>query len=202
MNVGIQEKPKKKHAVSTTWKKSLPGQTGRGYSPCYNTGQKQEVTRVPSQVPNDGDDDNNLVPENIKKEFVKANRVYYIVLDKRYKTSEKQITKCRGCDGAITLADKHFPNNMVFRYKYYRMAPQGGGKWGMSTDKCNCYFHACDMGCLYQITDLLNTEILDVYMDNKNFKDLKPENRRVLERKHYWDAIVEIRAKLAQDGHI
>ena len=35
----------------------------------------------------------NLVPENIEKEFVKANRVYYIVLDKRYETSEKQITK-------------------------------------------------------------------------------------------------------------
>ena len=65
-------------------------------------------------MPNDRDDDNNLVPENIEKEFVKANRVYYIVLDKRYETSEKQITKCRGCDGVITLADKCFPNNMVF----------------------------------------------------------------------------------------
>ena len=39
-------------------------------------------------------------------------------------------------------------------------------------------------------------------MDNASFKRLKPENIRVLERKHHWEAIVENREKLARDGHL
>ena len=132
---------------------------------------------------------------------MKANHVYYIVLKKGYETSKKYVTYCRGCEGTITLDDKRFPNNMVFRTKHYRRIPVGD-KWVMSKDKQNCYFHARDMGCLHQIPDLVNIEISDVYMSNSNFKDLKPENRRVLERKHQFEAIVETREKLARDGHL
>ena len=44
MDVGIQEKTKKKPPVLTTRKKSLPDRTGRGYNPRYNTGEKQKAT--------------------------------------------------------------------------------------------------------------------------------------------------------------
>ena len=152
----------------------------------------------------DEDGENFLVPDDLEREFMQANRVYYIVLDQGYEKSEKMVTYCRGCDGAITLDDKKFPNNMVFKYKYYRRVPKDKEKrnWVMSKDKRNCYFHAHDMGCLHQIQELLNVEIPDIYMDNDSFKRLKPENRRVLERKQHLDAILETREKLARDGHI
>ena len=79
---------------------------------------------------------------------------------------------------------KKFPYNMVFQYKYYRKVPQGPPEqrtWVMSWDRKNCYFHACDMGCLWQLQELQNVEIPEVYMDNANFKALKPENKCVLE---------------------
>ena len=58
------------------------------------------------------------------------------------------------------------------------------------------------MGCLHLIEELAEIEIPDVYMDNENFKALKPENKRILERKHQMEAILETREKLARDGNI
>ena len=136
---------------------------------------------------------------------MKTNRVNYIVLKKGFETSDKMITFCRGCQGSITLEDKKFPYNMVFRYKYYRKVPEGPKerrRWVMSKDRRNCYFHARDMGCLHQIKELKEVEIPDVYMDNENFKALKAENKRILERKHHMEAILEMREKLARDGHL
>ena len=74
--------------------------------------------------------------------------------------------------------------------------------WVMSKDKKNCYFHARDMWYLHQIQELGNVKILDVYMDNTSFKLLKPENKKLLQRKHHWDAIVESHERLARDGHL
>ena len=74
--------------------------------------------------------------------------------------------------------------------------------WVMSWDRKNCYFHACDMGCLHQLQELQNVDIPQVYMDNVNFRALKPENIRVLERKNHMEAILETHEKLAQDGHL
>ena len=135
---------------------------------------------------------------------MKANRVYYVVLTEGYQKSKKMVTYCHGCKGPIRIDDKKFPYNMVFRYKYYRKIPEDNTlkKWVMSKDKLNCYFHARDMGCLHQIAEIEDVEIPDVYMDNASFKRLKPENIRVLERKHHWDAVVENRQKLAQNGHL
>ena len=72
----------------------------------------------------------------------------------------------------------------------------------MSRDWKNCYFYACNMGCLQQLQELQNVEIPEVYMDNANFKALKLENKRVLERKNHMEAILETREKLAWDGHL
>ena len=72
----------------------------------------------------------------------------------------------------------------------------------MSREKHNCYFHSADMTCLKQINKLQNARISDVYMDNKNFKSLTPENKLRLEEKGHLEAIIEVREKLACDGHL
>ena len=68
---------------------------------------------------------------------MKANRVYYIVLKQGQEKSTKQIVKCRGCDRAITLDDKKFPNNMVFCFKMYHLVRALGsqGTYIMSHEK-------------------------------------------------------------------
>ena len=93
---------------------------------------------------------------------------------------------------------------MVFRFKTYHLVPAPGsqGMYVMSHEKQNCYFHAKDMACLHQINELVNIRISDVYMDNHNYRDLKLENRQKLEVRSHLEAIVEIREKLARDGHL
>ena len=146
-----------------------------------------------------------MVPDDIKCDFVKLNHVYYVVLSPRLEKSDKLITSCRGCNGKITLEEKKFPHNMVFWYRYYRKMPQGPPEqrsWVMSWDRKNCYFHAHDMGCLLQLQELQNVDIPQVYMDNLNFRALKPENIHVLKRKNHMEAILETPEKLARDGHL
>ena len=146
-----------------------------------------------------------MVPEETERDFIKANHVYYVVLNLHYEKSDKLITYCRGCNGKITLQDKKFPYNMVFWYKYYRKVQQGPPEqrtWVMSWDRKNCYFHARDMGCLRQLQELQNVEIQEVYMDNANFKALKPENKHVLKQKNHMEALLETHDKLVQDGHL
>ena len=91
---------------------------------------------------------------------------------------------------------------MVFKFKTYCHVPAGDGVWVMSRDKQNCYFHAHDMTCIHQIHELSNARISDVYMDNRSFKDLKLENVRWLGVRGHYEAVVEIREKLARDGHL
>ena len=87
-------------------------------------------------------DDRVIVPHEIEANFMKVNRVYYVVLTEGYQKSKKMVTYCRGCKGPIRIEDKKFPYNMVFRYKYYRKVPEDNTlkKWVMSKDKLNCYF--------------------------------------------------------------
>ena len=141
-----------------------------------------------------------MVPDDIEHDFVKVNRVHYVVLSPRLEKSDKLITSCRGCNGKITLEEKKLPHNMVFWYRYYRKVPQGPleqRSWVMSRDWKNCYFHACDMGFLHQLQELQNVDIPQVYIDNLNFRALKSENIRVLERKNHMEAILETHEKLA-----
>ena len=195
MNIGIQEHPPKKSNTKRVRKK-MPDRIGKGFNPRYNTGVEKERNneQICQHVNNEM-----LVPENIEKEFMKANRVYYIVLKQEQEKSTKQIVKCQGCDRAITLDDKKFPNNMVFHFKTYHLVPTPGsqGMYVMSCEKQNCYFHAKDMTCLHQINKLVNIRISDVYMDNRNYRDLKLENRQRLEARGHLEAILEVREKLA-----
>ena len=141
-DIGIQEKPKKGKKVQKGGKKLL-NCTGRGYNPRYTeedpwptqakpkTQKRQNIRSV------DDADTDVMVPEETEHDFIKANHVYYVVLNPHYEKSDKLITYCRGCNGKITLEDKKFPYNMVFRYKYYRKVPQGPPEqrtWVMSWD--------------------------------------------------------------------
>ena len=200
MNIGIQECPPKKSNTKSVGQK-MPDRIGKGFNPRYNTGVEKE--RNNEQIRQHVNDEM-LVSENIEKEFMKANHVYYIVLKQGQEKSTKQIVKCRGRDRAITLDDKKFPNNMVFCFKTYRLVPALGsqGTYVMSCEKQNCYFHAKDMRCLHQINELVNICILDVYMDNRNYRDLKLENRQRLEVRGHLEAILEVHEKLARDGHL
>ena len=58
------------------------------------------------------------------------------------------------------------------------------------------------MTWVHQLQELQNVDIPQIYMDNVNFRALKPENRCVLERKNHLEAILETCEKLAQDGHL
>ena len=201
MDIGIQERliQKKQQDSENKWGKELPDRVGKGFNPCYNNYSKE--TRS-SDSNRQNENDYVIVPEVVEKEFMKANRIYYVVLKKGQETSTKQIVKCQGCDRAITLDDKRFLNNMVFKFKTYCHVPAGDGVWVMSWDKQNCYFHTRDMTCLHQIHELNNACISDVYMDNRSFKDLKPENVRQLKVRGHYETVVEIREKLARDGHL
>ena len=174
----------------------MPNRLGKGFNPHYNNYSKETRTSHSNRQ------NYVIVPEVVEKEFMKANRIYYVVLKKGQETSTKQIVKCRGCDRAITLDDKRFPNNIVFKFKTYCHVLAGDGVWVMSWDKQNCYFHACDMTCIHQIHELNNAHISDVYVDNRSFKDLKPENVRWLEVRGHYEAVVEIQEILARDGHL
>ena len=196
-DIGIQEKPEKgiKRNISKEYKskigKKLPERRGRGFNHHFACNSIEASGLGPKTMKNKRtcsvDEEDLFVPTEIEKEFMKGNRVYYIVLDKGYEKSPKMVTYCRGCKGKISIEDKKFPNNMVFHYRYYRKVPQDKEMktWAMSKDRKNCYFHAQDMGSLHQIEELANVEIPDVYMDNASFKLLKPENQKILERKHH-----------------
>ena len=112
--------------------KKLSPREGRGTNPQYtgknNVAQKRRPKR--QQI---GNDDISVETEN---EFVKANRVFYIVLTPGLEQSLKQVTYCCGCTGKIKLHGKRFPNNMVFRYHARRMVPENGNKkkWVMSQE--------------------------------------------------------------------
>ena len=67
----------------------------------------------------------------------------------------------------------------------------GTREMGMSWDRQNCYFHSGDMTCLHQHHELVNVTIEDVYMDNKNFKMLKEENKEELKRRNHWEAVLD-----------
>ena len=103
----------------------MPDRIGKGFNPHYNGSiQQQKINQLVCQEEND----EIVVPKNVEKEFIKPNQVYYIVLKQGQEKSTKQIVKCQGCDRAITLEDKKFPNNMVFHFKTYCLVPAAGGQ--------------------------------------------------------------------------
>ena len=111
--------------------KKLPNHSGQGYNPCFTdeplwpTQAKPKIQKRQNGREIDNADTDVMVPDDIEHDFVKANHVYYVILSPRLEKSDKLITSCRGCNGKITLEEKKFLHNMVFRYRYYRKVPQG-----------------------------------------------------------------------------
>ena len=180
--------------------KTLPQREGRGFNPCYGGARNfAKKKRLPSKK---NEVNNNDIPKDIEEEFLKANRVFYVVLSPRYKKSEKQITYCCGCGGRIKLHEKRFPNNLVFRYRARHMVPENGNKnkWVMSQECQNCYFHLGDLDCLHKHYELADIQIKDVYMDNKSFNMLKEENKEELRWRNHWDALIDGRECIKLTG--
>ena len=98
-DIGIQEKLKKgiKRNVSKQYKskigKKLPERTGRGFNHQFASDNIEGSGLGASTKKNKKncsvDDEDIIVPTEIEKEFMKENRVYYIVLDKGYEKSPK-----------------------------------------------------------------------------------------------------------------
>ena len=98
-DIGIQEKPKKgiKHNLSKEYKseigKKLPERTGRGFNRRFASNNIEGSRLGGSMQKNKKncgvDYADIMVPTEIEKDFMKGNRVYYIVLDKGYENVQR-----------------------------------------------------------------------------------------------------------------
>ena len=108
-DIGIQEKLNKgiKCNLSKEYKskfgKKLPERTGRAFNHWFASDNIEGSGFGASMKKNKKnysvDDEDIMVPTEIEKEFMKGNRVYYIVLDKGYEKSPKMVTYCQGAKG-------------------------------------------------------------------------------------------------------
>ena len=85
-----------------------PQRPGRGTNPCFEDNPIR-LNPVNEDVDDDDNDaeenDINLpVPEDVETAFMKANRVYYVVLGKN-----SRVSRCQGCHMKITEAEKKYP---------------------------------------------------------------------------------------------
>ena len=180
--------------AATPKRKKNPQRPGRG------TNRKFDQNPIQLNPANDyAEELKAMVPDAFEKDFLTANRVYYVVLKKN-----NVISRCRGCNMAITKEDKQPPKNMVFLHKLRREIPPSGGKgqWVYSPDRRNCYFHADDLGCLKRIFDLTEITPDHLYMSNENFKRLTKENIEVLEQRDHWESIIENRCSVRLTGRL
>ena len=91
-DIGIQEKPNKGNkchlskGYKTKIEKRLPERTGRGFNYWFasnNTeGSALGISKQKKKKNSTVDDEDIIVPTEIEREFMKGNRVYYIILDK------------------------------------------------------------------------------------------------------------------------
>ena len=189
---GIQEKEQ----VPKIPPRKNPTRRGRGKNPRYS-GQAER--NAGASIGIDPRINPNIVPEDVEEKFMKANRVYYVVLK-----TQNRISKCLGCDAQISPNEKKFPRNLAFVFKMRRKVPPPGGKgaWVLSPDKRNCYFHSEDLGCLRLVYELRNIQIEDIYMSNDNYSRLKEENIQELISREHWDAIRNGRQSVRLTGHL
>ena len=180
--------------AATPKRKKNPQRPGRG------TNRKFDQNPIQLNPANDyAEELKAMVPDSFEKDFLTANRVYYVVLKKN-----NVISRCRGCNMAITKEDKQPPKNMVFLHKLRREIPPSGGKgqWVYSPDRRNCYFHTDDLGCLKRIFHLTEITPDHLYMSNDNFKRLTKENIEVLEQRDHWESIIENRRSVRLTGRL
>ena len=189
---GIQEKEK----VPKVPPRKIPKQKGRGQNPRYSGQAKRNGG---ASIGIDPRINPNMVPEDVEEQFMKGNRVYYIVLK-----PQNRISKCLGCDAQISPQEKHFPRNLAFVFKMRRKVPppSGKGAWVLSPDKRNCYFHSEDLGCLCLVYELRDIQIEDIYMSNDNYSRLKEENIQELVNREHWEAITNGRQSVRLTGHL
>ena len=151
-------------------------------------------------VDSDAEEHKIMVPAHIEKPFMKANRIYYVVLG-----DKSPVSRCHGCEGEISEKSKKNPKNMVFLYKLrHPIPPRGGGngRWAMSSERRNCYFHARDLGCLKLVVELSDVNPSYLYMSNANIKKLTKEHIEELEKRSHWEPILENRRRVRLTGKL
>ena len=60
----------------------------------------------------------------------------------------------------------------------------------------NAYFHARDLTCLWQVDELKNVGLEDIYIENHTFHTLKIEDIDLLRRRGHWKQLCINRATL------
>ena len=58
------------------------------------------------------------------------------------------------------------------------------------------YFHARDLGCLWNLEELEEVELEDCYLTNETLKTLKPGHIDLLKARKLWDGSCEERNKV------
>ena len=179
-----------------------PDKVARRNPQRLHRGQNRRYDNIPVQLNpriNDTEEKQLMVPDAVEKKFMKINRVCYVVLKKG-----NQVARCQGCKMPITEDDKGFPKNLMFLYRMRRWVPPPGdkGKWVLSKDRRNCYFHSEDLGCLRRIAELEQIQLDDLYMSNENFGRLLNENIQELEDRDHWVPILENRRSVRLTGKL
>ena len=121
-----------------------------------------------------------LVPTAKEKEKLKENPPIYVCMWNHVKT-------CSGCERQFAEMHRKAPNDLIFHYKmkwvYFDVKLQ---KRIQGKEIQNAYFHAQDLTCLWQVDELENLGLEDIYIENHTFRTLKKEDIDLLRRRGHW----------------
>ena len=90
---------------------------------------------------------------------------------------------------------------MVFWYMMYHKWPDGKGKLITNHFRSPAYFHARDLGCLRQVTELEKIEKADLYMTNETRHVLTQDHIEMLKKRGFWDDMIRTREQMIQNIH-
>ena len=81
----------------------------------------------------------------------------------------------------------------------FQTRPNGRGKMVQNNYCSAAYFHAHDLGCLWNLEELEEVEVEDCYLTNETLNKLKPGHIDLLKARKLWDGLCEVRNKLLME---
>ena len=114
-------------------------------------------------------------------------------------TADKYGKMCSGCEFQFKASEYRKQNDMVFWYMMHCKHPDGKGKQITNPFRSPAYFHAHDLGCLCQLTELKKIEKADLYMTNETRCVLTQDHINMLKKRGLWDDIIRTREQLIQN---
>ena len=109
------------------------------------------------------------------------------------------VMKCSGCEFKFKPYECRKPNDMVFWYMMYCKRPDGKGKLITNHFRSPAYFHAHDLECLHQLTELEKIEKADLYMTNETRHVLTQDHIEMLKKRVFWDDMIRTREQMIQN---